>query len=420
MYNISTLSNGIKVVTENISYVKSVSVGVWIGAGSAMEEHQNNGVSHFIEHMLFKGTQSRTAKEIAEYMDRVGGQLNAVTSKEYTCYYAKTLSEHSEMAFEILSDMIKSSIFSEDSIATERKVIAEEINMSDDTPEDYIHDCLSRIVWRNHALGFPIAGTAESIKGIDRSALLSYHDSLYCGENMVISVVGNFDQAMVMASLEDKFGSIKPSGALRKAQAKLEVVRGADIVKKDIEQCHVCLGLEGFSRSDERLYDLLVVNSILGGNMSSRLFQRVREEMGLAYSIYSYANIYQNNGSMVIYAGLNTESLCDALGIIGDEIKTLKQNKLTAEEVSVAKEQMKASAIMGLEGMSSRMSSYGKSMLFENRVYSMDDTVSLIDRVSRDSVADVIDTVFDINRLNLAVLGRIEGEGKNIIDAVEF
>ncbi|MBR5614653.1 MAG: insulinase family protein [Clostridia bacterium] len=420
MYNISTLSNGIRVVTENISYVKSVSVGVWIGAGSAMEEYQNNGVSHFIEHMLFKGTQNRTAKEIAEYMDRVGGQLNAVTSKEYTCYYAKTLSEHFEMAFEILSDMIKNSIFSEDSIATERKVIAEEINMSDDTPEDYIHDCLSGLVWRNHALGFPIAGTAESIRGIDRGALLSYRDGLYCGENMVISVVGNFDQAMVMASLEDKFGRIKKSGALRKAQAKLEVVRGADIVKKDIEQCHVCLGLEGFSRSDKRLYDLLVVNSILGGNMSSRLFQRVREEMGLAYSIYSYANTYQNNGSMVIYAGLNTDSLCGALGIIGDEIKTLKQNKLTAEEVSVAKEQMKASAIMGLEGMSSRMSSYGKSMLFENRVYSMDDTVSLIDRVNRDSVADVIDTVFDINRLNLAVLGRIEGEGKNIIDAVEF
>ena len=420
MHKVSVLSNGIRVVTENIDYVRSVSVGVWIGTGSAHETLHNSGVSHFIEHMLFKGTATRSAKEIAEFMDRVGGQLNAVTSKEYTCYYAKTLTEHSGMAIEILSDMIINSTFTDENIATERKVIAEEINMCDDTPEDYIHDCLSRIMWQDNALGFPIAGTAETIANIDRKAMLDYCDGRYFGENMVISVVGCFDEETVLAELEEKFGKIKKTGIFGEAQKKIAVCKGAEIVKKDIEQCHVCLGLEGFRRSDDRVYDLLVVNSILGGNMSSRLFQKVREEKGLAYSIYSYANTYQNNGSFVIYAGLNTESLRDALGIIGNEIAVLKRDKLTEEEVATAKEQMKASVIMGLEGMSSRMSSYGKSMLFEKTVRTMDDTISLIEKVSRDSVAEVIDSVFDIEKLNLAVTGRIELDKCKIADFIRF
>lgn len=330
------------------------------------------------------------------------------------------MTEHFEQAFEILSDMIKNSVFAEESIATERKVIAEEINMCDDTPEDYIHDILSRLMWKDNALGFPIAGTAESIKSIDQRTMLAYRDAFYCGSNMVISVVGSFDEALVLEALEKKFGGIKCCDAEKPGQPKLMVNRGADILKKDIEQCHICLGLEGFSRGDSRLYDLLVVNAVLGGNMSSRLFQKVREEMGLAYSIYSYANTYQNNGSLVIYAGLNTESLCNALKIIGNEIKLLKRDKLSAEEICVAKEQMKASVIMGLEGMSSRMSSYGKSVLFENRVYSMDDTIRLIERVNVDSVAEAIDTVFDVNHLNMAVTGRIENRTKSIADAIEF
>lgn len=420
MYKISSLNNGIKVVTEKIDYVKSVSVGVWIGAGSAMETAGNSGVSHYIEHMLFKGTTNRTAKDIAEQMDRIGGHLNAVTSTEYTCFYAKTLTEHYDTAFDILSDMITNSLFAEESIATERKVITEEINMCDDTPEDYIHDVLSKLMWKESPLGFPIAGTAESIKGIDRQVLLDYRDRLYCGNNIVISVVGFFDEADVMEKLEAKFGSIKKDGGEKNIPGKLPVSRGINIVKRDIEQCHICLGLEGFCRSDSRHYDLQVINAVFGGNMSSRLFQRVREELGLAYSIYSYSNTYQNNGSTVIYAGLNTEHLCDALSVIGEEIRNLKSNKLTYDEVSVAKEQMKAAVIMGRESVSSRMRSYGRSMLYENRVYSMDDLIDLIDRISRDSVADVIDTVFDMSKLNIAVTGRIENETKNITDAIEF
>ena len=420
LYKINKLKNGIRVVTEKIDYVKSVSVGVWVGAGSAFENGENNGVSHFIEHMLFKGTKTRSAKEIAEYMDSVGGQLNALTAKEYTCYYAKTLTEHSSMSFEILSDMYRNSTFSEENIATERRVISEEINMSEDTPEDAVHDSLSRIMWRESPLGFPIAGTDGSLEKIDRRTMLDYRDRFYCGENTVISVVGNFDEDGVMAQLEEKFGGLRCEFEKAEPLKKINVTRGGTLIKKDIEQCHLCMGLEGLNRNDGNLYDLLVVNALFGGNMSSRLFQRVREEKGLAYSIYSYVNSYKNNGSFVIYAGLNTESICDALAIINKEIRELKKNKLSEGEISVAKEQLKASVIMGLEGMSARMSSYGKSILFDNRIKTADDIVEYIDKVNVNSVADTIDRIFDISRLNMAIIGRLDGDGREEFNIMDF
>ncbi len=420
MYKISNLSNGIRVVTEYIDYVKSVSVGVWIGAGSVMETPQNNGVSHYIEHMLFKGTSTRSAKEIAEAMDSVGGQLNAVTSKEYTCYYAKTLSEHSSRAFDVLSDMIINSTFTEENIATERGVIREEIAMCDDTPEDLIHDVLSRIMWQDSSLGFPIAGTESTLSAIDKAAMLDYKSNFYCGENMVISVVGNFDRQAVLAELESKFATIPRQYKNVYTQKKINVVSNIDIVKKDIEQCHLCLGLEGVNRSDDRFYDLMVANAIFGGNMSSRLFQKVREEYGLAYSIYSYANTYHQNGSFVIYAGLNADSLCRALELIGGEIRLLKSEKLTQDEISTAKEQLKASVIMGLEGMSSRMSSYGKGILFENKIRSMEETIRLIDSVNQNSVAEIIDRIFVPEKLNIALCGKVNESKDSIINALNI
>ncbi|MDO4743990.1 MAG: pitrilysin family protein [Clostridia bacterium] len=420
MYKISRLKNGIRVVTENIDYVKSVSAGVWIGAGSAMETLQNNGASHYIEHMLFKGTRMRSASQIAKEMDSVGGQLNAVTSKEYTCYYVKVMTEHLELAFDVLADMITNSTFTEENIETERKVICEEISMCDDTPEDFIHDNLSRIMWQGDALGFPIAGTEETLNGITRDTLLGYKDSFYCAENMVISVVGNFDEKKILEVLEEKFGGISEKVKTPYNQKKIEVKSGIDIAGKDIEQCHMCLGLEGYPKGDDRLYDLLVMNAVLGGNMSSRLFQKVREELGLAYSIYSYANTYRKNGSMVIYAGLNSGRLLDALKTIGVEIELLKKEKLSDEEINISKQQMKASVIMGLESISSRMSSYGKSILFEDEIKSVEETIKRIESVSRESVAEVIDSVFDKAKLNIAVCGRITASKEDVLDALSF
>ncbi len=420
MHKIFTLSNGIRIVTEVIDYVKSVSAGVWVGAGSAFENANNNGVSHFIEHMLFKGTETRSAKDIAEYMDSVGGQLNAVTAREYTCYYAKTLSEHMEMSFEILSDMVKNSTFTDENINVERKVILEEINMSEDNPEDFIHDMLSLNMWRDSALGYPIAGTVDTLAEIDRRTMLDYYNSFYTAENIVISVVGNFDEGQALKILEDKFGGIKKCGKIIEGIKKLEVTRCADVVKRDIEQCQICLGLGGFSRTDRRIYDLAVVNALFGGNMSSRLFQKVREESGLAYSVYSYTSSYHNNGSMTIYAGLSTESLHQALEIINNEIRILKRDKLTKDEVETAKTQLKASIVMGSEGISSRMSNYGKNILFENRVKTLDEIIELIDSVNSDRVAEVIDGVFDKDHLTVSALGRIDGDGKDLLEILNF
>lgn len=416
MHKVFTLSNGIRVVTETTDYVKSVSAGVWIGAGSANETLNNNGVSHFIEHMLFKGTTSRSAKDIAEYMDAVGGQLNAMTAREYTCYYAKTLSEHMDMAFEILSDMLINSTFSEENIATERKVILEEIYMGEDNPEDYIHDVFCEKLWEDEALGYPIAGTAKTLDSIDRRAICNYFSDMYVGGNIVISVVGNFDEEKAVEIMEDKFGKIKRTPLIVQEQKRIELKRGVELVKRDVEQCQVCIGFGGYSRSDAKNYDLAVVNALLGGNMSSRLFQKVREESGLAYSIYSYTSSYRNNGSLCIYAGLNTDELEKALEIINCEIACLKRDKLSRDEVNMAKNQLKASVVMGSEGCSARMSSYGKSILFENRVKSLDDIIGLIEDVNYDRVAEVIDDIFDRDKLTLAVLGKIDGDGERLLD----
>ncbi len=420
MHKVFKLSNGISVVTESTDYVKSVSAGVWIYAGSAMENSKNNGVSHFIEHMLFKGTQSRSAREIAEYMDAVGGHLNAATGHEYTCYYTKTLTEHLGMAFEILADMIKNSTFTEKNIEIERKVIIEEINMSEDDPEDLIHDILSRTMWKDDSLGFPIAGTAQTLKDIDRGCILDYYNDRYIADNIVISVVGNFDEESALEMLEEKFGCIERRGIIRQPQKKLNHKRNAAIVKKDIEQCQLCIGFEGCARLNKKDYSLSVVNALFGGNMSSRLFQKVREESGLAYSIYSYPSSYQNNGVFTVCAGLNPEELKKALGIICNEIKVLKRDKLTKAEIEMAKTQLKASAVMGSEGVSARMSAYGKSMLLENKPKSMDDIIGLIDKVNEERVAEVIDKVFDSQKMTLAVLGNVGETEDELMGILEF
>ena len=420
MHKIFKLSNGIPVVTESSDYVKSVSAGVWIYAGSAMENIKNNGVSHFIEHMLFKGTTTRSAREIAEYMDAVGGHLNAVTAHDYTCYYTRTLTEHLGMAFEILSDMIKNSTFTDENIEIERKVITEEINMSEDDPEDLIHDILCRTMWKDEPLGFPIAGTAKTVKGIDKGCIIDYYKERYIADNIVISVVGNFDEKSALDMLEEKFGGIERHNIIRQPQKKLIHTRNSEIVKKDIEQCQLCIGFEGYPRLNKEDYSLSVVNALFGGNMSSRLFQKVREESGLAYSVYSYTDSYQNNGSLTVYAGLNPEELKQALGIIANEIRILKRDKLTKDEVETAKTQLKATAVMGSEGISARMSTYGKSMLFENKPKSIDDIIRLIDNVNTESVAQVIDSVFDSNKMTLALLGSIKDTEDELMGILEF
>ncbi len=420
MYKVFRLSNGIRVVTEYIGYVKSVAAGVWVHTGSAMEEKRYNGVSHFIEHMLFKGTEKRTARDIAECMDSVGGQINAVTAKEYTCYYTKTLSEHLGIAVELLSDMLKNSTFTNENIDVERKVILEEISMCEDDPEDLIHDILSDTMWSGRPLGFPIAGTVESVSGLERGDILSYFKSNYTADNIVISVVGCFDEAMVLEALEKNFGDIERTGICSVDHPKIKTERASRIVKKDVEQCQLCLGFDGYSRQEELNYDLAVLSAVFGGNMSSRLFQKVREESGLAYSVYSYSSAYQNNGALTVYAGLNSQSLLKALEIINNEIKILKNQKLSEAEVETAKTQLKAGVVMGSEGVSSRMNAYGKSLMFDDTARTVDDLIEMIDRVSAERVAEVIDYIFDPAHMSLAVLGKTDIKGEKLLEIMSL
>lgn len=420
MLKILKLSNGIRVVAETTDYVKSVSAGVWIGAGSANENAENNGISHFVEHMLFKGTEKRSAKNIAECMDAVGGQLNAVTAKEYTCYYTKMLSEHLELALELVSDMLCNSTFTEENIDLERKVILEEISMSEDEPEELIYDIVEREMWENDALGFTVTGTAETVNNIDRSMLLEYFESRYVAENIVISLVGNFDSDAAVAMLEKYFGNIRKGCAVSPEKKRIEPDVKVKTVKKDFEQCQLCVAFDGFARTDERRYDLSVVNALFGGNMSSRLFQKVREECGLAYSVYSELNTYTANSSLRIYAGLNPDNLEQTLEIISGEIRNLKKYKFSPEEIERAKTQFKASLVMDGEGVSERECAYGKSLLLDGTVKTIDDAVELIDKVTPEGVAEAIDFVFDKNKMTVAVLGRYDGDGRELIGMLDF
>ncbi len=420
MHKIFTLSNGIRVVTETTDYVKSVSAGVWIGAGSVNETADNNGVSHFIEHMLFKGTKTRSAKDIAECMDAVGGQLNAVTAKEYTCYYTKILSEHLELALELISDMLSNSTFTEENIELERKVILEEINMGEDEPENLIYDIVEREMWQKNTLALTVVGSAQSVSGITKDMLLDYFRKRYVAENIAISLVGNFDAEQITDVLEKYFGNIKRGQATPPSNQKIEPQKLAKAVKKDFEQCQLCIAFDGYARADVRRYDLAVVNALFGGNMSSRLFQSVREEYGLAYSVYSELNTYTSNGSLRIYAGLSPENIPRTLEIINKEILLLKKNKLTQEEIERAKMQFKASLVMDSEGISERECAYGKSLLLDGQVKTIDHAVHMIDQITPEGVAEAIDFVFDKNKITLAVLGRFDGNAHELLNILDF
>lgn len=405
MYQLTELTNGIRVVYESIDYVNSVTLGVWIGTGSAMESKTNNGVSHFLEHMFFKGTERYTPKQLAERIENLGGQLNALTAKEYTCFYDKVLAGDLAVAVDTLYEMLRHSKFAERDIDLERKVIAEEINMSEDTPEELIHDLLAETLWPDHPLGRPVAGTIESIAALGRSELLAYYHRQYSAQNIVISAVGRLEEAELIALLEEKFGGWENNrGFTRSPSAAVTASRQAVRIK-DTEQCQLCLGLDGVTREDEDYYELQVVNALLGGSMSSRLFQSIREDAGLAYSVYSYTSSYSNNGLFAVYVGLNGENIDQALCLTAKELKKLKSEKLAAAEVEIAKTQLKANLAMGMESMSTRMSSYGKSLVTKGIILPIEELVKKIDCVTPESTARVIERIFRRDRLNLALIG---------------
>jgi len=400
------LNNGLRLVLEHLPYVKSVSIGIWIGTGSRNETYQNNGVSHFIEHMAFKGTKTRTAKEIAESIDDIGGQLNAFTGKECTCFYAKTLDTHIETAVEVLADMMFNSKFAERDMNLEKKVVLEEIGMYEDTLEDLVHDLLSSITWKENALSFPILGTAESVQGIDRKTIMKYLNDNYVAQNTVISVAGNFDTENIINMLEKYFGGWE-AGESRMNFDKAEFSPTIRVKEKESEQVHICMGMNAIEHGDERLYSALVINNVFGGGMSSRLFQSIREKKGLAYSIYSFPTSYKRAGVFSIYAGMNSSNVKEVLKLTLNEIDKLCKKGLSDEEIKKSKEQLKGNYILGLESTSSRMNSIGKSELVLGEILTPEEILAKIDKVDKDMVREVINMVFKTKDISLAAVGNV-------------
>jgi len=408
MYKKILLDNGLRLVYEKIPYVRSVSVGVWVGTGSRNENQKNNGISHFIEHMLFKGTTSRSAKQIAECIDAIGGQINAFTGKECTCYYTKTLDTHLNISLDILSDMLFNSIFASDDIKVEKKVVLEEIGMYEDSPEELVHDIFSEMVWSGNSLGYPILGTHECIDRFNKKMIEQYMQETYTPDNTVVSVAGNFDESELIESVKKYFGYWKSDKSCKKEYLPAEYKTNTIIREKDTEQVHLCMGFKGVEHGDDRIYALLALNNILGGGMSSRLFQKIREEKGLVYSIYSYPSTYKTAGLFVIYAGMNPEYFQTVIDLTKKEIDLIIKKGITRDELDKSKEQMKGNFILGLESTNSRMNSIGKAELMLGRINTPEEVLQKMDNVTMDNIREVIDMVFQFDNLSISAVGNIK------------
>lgn len=387
------LSNGLRVVAEYIPHFPSVSVGLWIGAGSMYETKEENGLSHFVEHMLFKSTESRTTREIAVEMDAIGGQVNAFTSKECTCYYAKVIAEHLDRAMDLLSDLLLHARMDEEEFEKERGVILEEIAMGEDTPEDLVYDLLAEAYFGDHPLSRPILGTQEQIASVTRQALIEFRKKHYRPDNTVLAIAGQFDLETFRAMAERYLGGWQAEGDTQMPDPVNSCDGTVKTKKKDIEQVHICLAYPGVAQEDEELYALTVMNNLFGGGMSSRLFQRIREEMGAAYSVYSYPSSYANCGTMTIYAGTSPELAQPVIDALHEQIAELLSGGVTDEEFAMAKDQLKVSYILGLESSSSRMSSIGRSKLMRGRPVDPQDVVKKIEAVTKADVERVINRV---------------------------
>lgn len=409
MTNIYTLSNSITVVMERMPYLKSAAFGVWVRAGSANEDDSNNGIAHLIEHMLFKGTTNRTARQIADEMAKIGGNINAFTSKECTSYYATTLSEHLPIAIDIISDMLNNSLIEEKALKKEKGVILEEIDMYDDSPEDLVHEQLQQRVWKDHPLGYMISGTKKIVRRVSREQILEFMDTYYVGENVIISVAGNFHEDEILKLLEKTFGTRKAKSLREKAvPGKPSYHRVICKRDKDIEQMHLNIAFNCISYRSEERYTLSVLNSILGGSVSSRLFQKIREDSGLTYSIYSYGSSYRDTGLLHIYAAMNPTQTPTVVKKIQQIVGDMKKKGVTGEELSMTKEQIKTELILGNESAKSRMNSNGKSMMNRGRIATLDELTEGIDKVSLADIKTFANHYLDLSHCSYSLVGNMK------------
>ncbi|MFD3260976.1 M16 family metallopeptidase [Paenibacillus lentus] len=386
------LKNGLRVVMEKIPTFRSVSFGIWVKTGSRNESPDLGGISHFIEHMLFKGTERYDAKEIAEQFDAIGGNVNAFTSKEYTCYYAKVLDEHLPIAVDVLSDMFFRSLFDAEELRKEKNVILEEIAMYEDTPDDMVHDLISEAAYGSHPLALPILGTEKQLQAMDSSHLKAYMREKYTIDNTVISIAGNYDDSIIEL-LEEHFGGFSARGT-ESVLTVPEFLGGMKFHRKKTEQNHICLSFPGLKIGDKNQYAMVLLNNALGGGMSSRLFQEIREKRGLAYSVFSYHSSHADSGLFTVYAGTAPKQTKDVLELTKEILHDVSLNGLTDSELSKGKEQLKGSLILSLESTSSRMNRLGKNELMLGRHFTLDEIISRIEAVTMEDIDDVLRGMF--------------------------
>ncbi|MGQ0735167.1 MAG: M16 family metallopeptidase [Acidobacteriota bacterium] len=402
-----TLDNGVRLVTETMPHVRSVSIGVWLARGSRHEPARHAGIAHFVEHMLFKGTTQRSAEDIAQQVDSIGGQLDAFTSKEYAGYYVKVLDEHLPRAMEILTDLVSNPVLAPDDIAREKKVVLEEIKMVEDTPDDLVHELFADAYWNGHPLGRPILGTKASVSALDEAILRRYFSDTYVASNFVVVAVGNLEHEAVRRLVEDAFARSTTAGIVTDV---LPVVSPhMQVRQKALEQSHVCFGTTGLPQNHPDRYVAYVLNTVLGGSMSSRLFQNVREKRGLAYAVFSSLSAYQDVGALSIYAGCGNESVGELIDVVVAELRRLIVDPMPPDELRRAKDHLKGSLMLNLESTSSRMSHHARQAIYRDRADTLDDMLAEIENVSVDGVQRLAAEFFEGDRLGVTVLGDVNG-----------
>ena len=407
MYRKTTLPSGIRVLTERMDSVRSVSLGIWADVGSSAERANWRGISHLVEHMVFKGTQRRSAREIAEAMDGVGGNLNAFTDKEVTCYYARVIDKHVPLALDVLSDMLQHPLLTADDIAKEQRVVVEEIKMYEDSPSEHIHDLFVQSMWAGSPLGDPTIGFENTVLALDSASLRQHLQDHYAPNALLVCAAGNVDHDEFVAQVQSQFDGYHGTSALPAPLAPIALPQ-TRIFEKDIEQAHVILGMQGLSVCDDRRYTLSVIDTLLGGGMSSRLFQEIREKRGLVYTVYSFQNGYRGSGLFGIYAGCSAKNVQPCIDVTLEQLELLRTQRVSDAELHLAKEHMKGSLTLSLESTSSRMMRLGRGEYAHERQISTEEIETAIDAVTVDAISELSQELFAQERLGMCVLGPVE------------
>jgi predicted Zn-dependent peptidase len=398
------LENGLRLITETMPHVRSVTLGVWLTRGSRHESDERSGIAHFVEHMLFKGTSTRSAEDIAQAIDSIGGQLDAFTAKEYASYYIKVLDEHVPLAIELLTDIVRRPAFAPDEIEREKKVILEEIKMVEDTPDDLVHELFTQHFWEGHPLARPILGSRETVEALNRDTLLKYFEGAYVASNLIVAAAGNLDHARVRGLVQEAFADLASSGE----------VLGEDVPRvspqvvtrtKELEQSHICLGTNSYPQSHQDRYVSYILNTLLGGSMSSRLFQNIREKRGLAYSVFSGLSAYRDAGNITIYAGCANEAVGEVVDLCVEELKGLKRTPVSDAELRRAKDHLKGSLMLSLENTASRMSHLARQEIYFARHFGLDETLAGVEAVSSQDIQRVAADLFSNGSLAATVVG---------------